>query len=161
MLHYSINEYQRYDKTDIKNSIKNPRKYTVRSELRDSIKLIEDEEFGVGHLIPTKNNIEILGPFKKILLTRDFGEAKRSMEDWKQICGRSYLSLNQSTYEKMPGWKEVDDVFHLQFNDMKNENLSVLDELQIFLFGNVRISSQEAIENAKNKESLTKNEKMV
>lgn len=155
-LHFSETEYQHYDLDDLESSRKNPRKYTKTSPLEVSTKLINEVSFGVGHLIPSDKNVRILKDFKKILLVRDIDSAKKSMDRWLKMSGRSG-SFNETSYKKILGWETQSDVFKIDFTDLITKKIGVIDQLQLFLFDELKINSETALTNALEKDSMTKN----
>lgn len=51
---------------------------------------------------------------------------------------------------------EKENIFVLDFYDLKNKNIEKIDKLQFYLFNKIIVNSNNAIINALKKESLTK-----
>lgn len=157
-LHFSLKSYQHYNLKKINESRVNRKKYTHKQHINESIKLISDNSAGVGHLEYSTELEILLQGFKKILLVRDIGSTKESWKHWASITKKSSQSrLIEDTFRKnIASWENRKDVFTLNFYDMKNVNLNKIDELQIFLFQEIKVESKKAILNALSKDSLTK-----
>ena len=159
--HFSRNNYQKYDLDNLEHCRNNPSFYTVKEKFSRSIHFIEENQFGVGHLeyrAGWENLLQNLN-FKKIVLTRDIESCRRSWEEWATYTGRSTKSDPQTGIKKrkqIEKWIGTDNTFHMTFDDMKTKNIEKLDELQYFLFDEIKISSLQAILNALDSDSKTK-----
>lgn len=159
--HFSRNNYQKYDLNDLDHSRNNPGYYTTKEKFSRSIHFIEDNYFAVGHLEYRQGWEKMFDNlnFKKIVLTRDLESCKKSWKKWAESTGRSINSdpqMNLEKREKIARWISTENTFHMEFNDMKNRNLEKIDDLQVFLFDEVKVSSKNAINGALSKDSKTK-----
>lgn len=157
-LHFSLKSYQQYDLKKLEEARINRKKYTYIKHISESIKLIGDNCLGVGHLEYSQELEDLLKGFKKILLVRDITTTKESWKHWATITKKSSQSkLIEDTFRKnISKWQNREDVFTLNFYDMKNSNLIKINELQHFLFQDTKFNSKKAILNALSKDSLTK-----
>jgi len=155
-LHYKENLVNKYDLSDIKN--KKPTK-KIKEPIPQSLRFIKEKSFGVGHLAANEELAQHLHNYKKILILRPQEEVIQSWERWSKISGRRAYRDDVHTTEKrqlIENWKYEDNVFVLNFSDMKNENIEQLDKLQIFLFNKKKYDSLQCIQKAKSMKSLTK-----
>lgn len=157
-LHLNDNRYQKYNLNDIEDCKNNPKKYTIKTSLNKSIKLIEDNEFAVSHLKYSKKSANITSEFKKIILTRNNNEVLNSWIRWANDTNRPKTAQYIETYNQQSilEWLQESNTIHLTFDDLCNKNINAIDKLQDFLFKKIIFSSEDAIEQSLNKPSLTK-----
>ena len=157
-LHFDLHKYQKYNLNNLEKSRLQRKRYTHKSPLRESILLLNDGEVGVGHLEYSEETETLLKDFKKVLLVRNINDSTKSWESWARRVKKSPESKNITPEfrNNIELWRGRQDVFALDFNDMKNKNLKKIDMLQDFLFGSVAFNSNRAITKALNTESLTK-----
>lgn len=157
-LHYSKKTYQKYDLTNLAAARLFRRKYTYKQPIAESIKLIKENYLGVGHLEYDCNLDNLLKDFKKILLLRDIKSSEESWKNWASLVNKSHKTklLDVRFRSNIQKWNQSQNIFVLQFYDIKNKNLAKIDDLQTFLFGKKIIESSLAIDRALNKDSLTK-----
>lgn len=117
------------------------------------IEMIPENGFAVGHTPYDKKYISGLEFCKKILLLRPYEEHKESLS---RFYGNS--SITQQTYNNIELWKHEANTFVMTFDDMINCNVQVLDNLQKFLFGNIKFDSKIEMKKALDAPSLTKSE---
>lgn len=160
-LHFTLNKYQRYDLNNLEDCRKNRSKYSIKSPIEESIKLIKNRQVGVGHLNYDNNTENLLKDFKKILLVRDKTSSITSWKKWAKITGKSSNSelITQGKRVGIENWNNKENVFTLSFYDMINVNLEKINNLQIFLFDKLISNSEIAMKIALKKDSLTKVEK--
>lgn len=158
-MHLSEHEYQRYDLSDLDACRNATATFTHRKDLHKTLKMIKDNEFAVGHIRGGHKNISRMKEFKKIFLVRSKEEIFQSAERWRQLSGRDIRPkvLVNLAKEMLP-WEDEEDVFVLPFKKMLYKNKECLDELQVYLFGEVRVDSVEAMTAALEKDSLTKSD---
>lgn len=159
-LHLNMNHYSKYfEKID--GQEKKFEKKLIKIPLNESIKLIKDNSFAVGH-IPYDSSTEVLlKDFKKILITRNISDCK---ESWRRFSKESRFAkgnfyknkANQYRYKKISEWENIEEVFHINFDDIINENIKKIDELQVFLFHQNFFLSEEILKKSLNEDSLTK-----
>ena len=106
--------------------------------------------------------IDLLKGFKKIILTRDYKERVNSYNLFQHETGRNRGAKNATEqdderYHKL--WLKREDTFHVTFNDMIKKNVSLINELQNFLFDEIKYDSLIAITQAISKPSITKSSK--
>jgi hypothetical protein len=128
--------------------------------IKKSIQLVEHGQFAVTHSPYTPENCELFSDFKKVLLVRNITESIRSFDRWSKATGRPNLFCFGEEYihkfKDIAKWQSQPDIFTMNFNDMKNENIEKLDELQMHLFGIVKHNSKEIITQALAADTLTK-----
>lgn len=156
--HFSLKSYQHYNLKNLNDSRINRKKYTVKKNIFQSIDYINDNCVGVGHLEFNLSIADLLKDYKKILLLRDLETSSDSWKAWAKITSKSANSkmIDINFRNKIEEWKLQKDVFTLNFYDMKNSNIEILNNLQIYLFGELRFDSKTAIQSALTKDSLTK-----
>lgn len=157
-LHYTTHKYEKYDLNNLEECRKNRKKFSIKIPIHESIKLINDNEVGVGHLGYNNETEIILKDFKKILLVRDRHSCKESWIKWAKVTGKSSDSelITNGKRTSIENWKNKENVFTLQFNDMIEKNQEKLDGLQMFLFNSIKFNSKACMKHALKKDSLTK-----
>ncbi len=144
----SHNNYTLFDKNNVSiESLPAPRHIVSYNALDD----IKDNQFGVCHLGPTP----LLDSFLKILVTRDEDQRIESGKRYRRYI-EGYRHIRNHGAVK---WRGLNDVFEITFDDMIGENLSKIDNLQHFLFDELKFDSSHAIKEAKRKPSYTKSKK--
>lgn len=158
--HVSESCYQKYDLNNLTDSVKNPYKYTIDSELSKSLELIVDNEFAVSHLGYNTENKKKLKNYKKIVVSRNYSDTLESWERFAELRTVPHYSkvktLTETFYNNILQWLDESDTYSITFEDMINKNNFIVDNLQVFLFGNIIVNSQLALEQALSKPSLTK-----
>lgn len=124
-----------------------------KQRFADLVQLIPGNGFAVGHLEPEKKYINGLAPCKKILLLRPHEE---HLESLKRFYGNT--SVSKKEYENISNWQHLENVFVINFHDMINSNIDVINSLQLFLFDEIKFDSQKAIRDALASPSLTKSD---
>lgn len=151
--HLNQDTYQRYDLGNLHAGIVNPLAYTFTEHICKSIGRINNNYFAVTHLNHTNELFNLFRPFKKIIITRAQPEIIESYERFKQVRG------GKGTFDavlQQHRWLDYPNTFHITFNDMIQKNITVIDELQYFLFDNIIHNSRKCIRNALANDSLTK-----
>jgi hypothetical protein len=129
----------------------------IEGTLEDGLDLIESDYYAVGHIPYNKKTREALFDFKKILITRNKEDIKKSALRYLDEKNISVFSIiNNKNLRRIERWKNSKDVFHITFEDIVNKNTKKIDELQIFIFGKIKFKSLKIIEMALSQESLTK-----
>lgn len=158
-IHYAENDYYLYDPNDIGEGRSNPNKFRIKGKFKDSVNLIDDDEFGVGHIHYNKRNEEILKPFKKIIVLRSIDGIIESYARWIRNTGRKEnLKGIINTANKVSEWVDKPNTHVILFEQMINKNLKIIDGLQKFLFGHIHTTSYDAIKSALIENSLTKSD---
>lgn len=144
--------YIHYDKNNIFAARGHGYKKFARNSasIPDTLKLVPEESFFHSHMNPQQAK-GAFNPFKKVVLTRDEIGRKESLIRWQQETGRT-AGLRKG----LKNWLKFENSFHLEFKDMIEKNIEKIDALQIFLFGEIRVNSLQALENALNKKTITK-----
>jgi len=119
----------------------------------DFIKMIPQDGFAVGHTPYDKKYISGLESCKKILLLRPYQE---HLDSKARFYGGS--SIDKEGYENIELWKHEPNTFTLNFHDMINCNIEVIDNLQKFLFDEIKYDSKAEMQKALDAPSLTKSE---
>lgn len=161
-MHIGKHRFQKYDPNNLQAGRISSKQYTHETSLSESIKLISDNEFAVSHLPCTGKIKSQLKNFKILLLLRDIDSTNKSIDKWFDRTGRGIKGLSKEKYiskegrEQISNWSQNENVFVLDFYDMKDKNISKLNDLQVFLFNKIIIDSEVAILKALGKDSLTK-----
>ena len=157
-LHISKDHYQKYDLNNLEDCKTNGRKYTTKLNVEESIKIVKENQFAVSHLRHSKKHVDITSDFKKIILTRNYDEVIESWERWATETNRNFNSrhIDKSVQKNILNWLNESNIFHLTFNNIYNKNILVIDNLQNFLFGEVKVDSLNALTTALDQPSLTK-----
>lgn len=157
-LHISERKYELYDFNNLEESRKSLTNFSYSIPIHDSLTKIFDNQFAVGHVPYSENNRNLLKNFKKILLIRNRAEIKDSAFRWAHSTGRS-LNIKKvfDIADCVLKWKQ-DNVFVIDFRDLIEKNENIINELQMFLFGNILYDSAKSIKNALIKDSLTKSD---
>jgi len=140
LLHIGINKYQKYDPNNLSAGRKDPLKYTHELPIEESINLVKENQIVVGHLPFNENIYNILKPFKKILLTRDVDDINQSAKRWQSQTGRGNperTNVKQRKIVAIGEWTNAQDIFKIEFDQIINRNKKVLDDLQMYLFGQI------------------------
>lgn len=115
---------------------------------------IPDENFVVTHVPPIYlDNIHI-NNYKKILVTRPYGETVDSASRMKDVYDFSKIHIRR--HRKILLWRQFPNIFEITFNDLISKNVEKIDQLQIFLFDEIKFDSLNCIENALKADSPTK-----
>ena len=159
-LHLSLRVYYQYDGANLAEARANPQKYQLAAPLENSVHLVPDNAFAVGHLPRTEQTITALQPFKNILTTRNHVAIRNSYIRWAKESGRGYdepkLTRAMNRAEDALAWYQDPAVYVLPFDDMINVNVDKIDGLQRFLFDEVRFDSQALMRLALSQDSKTK-----
>lgn len=150
-------KFQKYNLQD-PNAVNKVKEYThFANNFQEVVDSIPENAFAVGHISPTNRRIKSLECFKKILVIRPYEDYKDSAERFSIDYNRNLGQKNKKEqYKIINEWKNQKDVFTINFYDMINKNLNKINELQYFLFGKIVTDSNQAINNALKKDSLTK-----
>ena len=137
-IHIGEHKYERYPEPNhprYKEVLKNPKLAETKCPMEESVKLVRDGHFGVGHFLYNEEAESILQPFLKILLTRPDVEIFESILRWNEYSGRKRINRYKTLgrLRSIEGWLDRPDVFHMTFADMKNINESKLEEMLTFL----------------------------
>lgn len=139
-MHHSV--FKRY----IKNGV----------SLIDNLALIDEESFAVGHIHYNETICPHFQKFKLLYVSRDNDERMKSYKRMDKEFGRGCPSSLKFHLEnkKISPWSN--HAFNLSFEDMINKNTSKIDDLQIYLFDEIKYDSDNIITLALNKPSITK-----
>lgn len=155
-IHLCENHYKHYNLTNIGYCRGHELEFQHRGKVSDSVSLINESEVAVTHVSPTKTHIESFQPFKKIFLYRDY---KSRMESW----GRTGIQrldddyyMTEEYHNGMFSWAKQDNVFKMSFYDMLEVNVDTINQLQRFLFNDMRYDSADCMNIALRTNSLTK-----
>lgn len=150
-------KFQKYNLQD-PYAVSKVKEYTYfLKNFQEVVDTIPENAFAVGHFSPTNRRIRSLENFKKILVIRPYEDFMDSAQRFSIDYNRDVIGKNrQSQYQIINEWKNQRDVFTINFYDMINKNLNKINELQLFLFNKIVVDSNQAINNALKKDSLTK-----
>jgi len=153
--HIGSGGYQQYDPNNLEGGRANPAYYTRVMEMKDALSTVEDGAFAVGHIEYDPKFVAYLLDFKKVLMTRDKEETYQSMKNFWAETTREGGPPHSKQHSNIANWGG-DDVFPMDFHDLIDINTQKIDELQVYLFGEVRVDSAEAMQRALDAPSLTK-----
>jgi hypothetical protein len=128
----------------------------VPHPLEKSIEKVEDNEVIVSHLLPTPEARRLLKEFKKIIITRNHDEIKVSYNNWSKALSNRPAKYDVNKYLPIPDWLEEPNSFGLKFNDLIYKNEKVINDLQLFLLGEIKYDSRVVCQTALNMDSVTK-----
>lgn len=115
------------------------------------------DSFNIAHAICSDNNIQALSGIKKILPVRGILEIKESVRRALKETGEDFSNdISIDNIKNIMKWKYEDDVFCIKFKDVINKNTSIIDDLQFFLFGEIKKNSLEVIDCAIKMDSYSK-----
>jgi len=148
-------KYDLFDESAMKqNKFKKYRKIGV--SLIDNLKLIDEKSFAVGHIHYNKALCSHFQAFKLLYVSRDNNERIESYKRMNKEFGRNCPSSSQFESENKMISPWSNHAFNLSFEDMINKNTSKIDDLQIYLFNEIKYDSYNVITHALNKPSITK-----
>ena len=134
---------------------KNPGKYKTRMSIAECLELIKEDEFAVGHLAHDARLETLLTDFKKIVLHRDSTEAavsyNRMLVEYRKKPGNKKTVPNN-----VSGWMKRPDCFVMNFDSMINQDTTKIDELQTYLFNEIKFDSAEVLTKSLEEDSPTK-----
>jgi hypothetical protein len=124
----------------------------------DIIDEVKDGEFLTGHIEKTELMTKKFSGYKKVLLVRDMPGIIESSIRYKEETGADFTkSANfKKIILEIKEWKTDKDFLVINFNDLIEKNIEVIDSLQKHLFGEVRFDSLEIIELSLKQDSPTK-----
>jgi len=138
-----------------------------RSPFKKSLGLIQDGFSTAGHIGWSKDREQILEDrgFKVVLLTRPFLCSLKSWERQKRKADQpsqwgSYKTLKHR-HAKVADWINVRNLYHLTFDELVGGDFQKIDELQMFLFGEIVMDSSEAVRLARLTATPTKSKERL
>ena len=146
---------QQYDSEKYSLGRTNSQMFRIDQSMEDVLKNMSDNSVAATHLQFNKKHDLLFKPFKKILVHRDLQGRTESAERWKKIRKNP---VKLQGHESIMQWEGKPDVFTLQFDDMVEVNTPVLDQLQQFLFDEIKYDSVSSMNEALAEDSLTKSE---
>jgi hypothetical protein len=138
---------------------KNNKNYNERvyKNSEDIIDEVKDGEFLTGHIEKTELMTKKFLGYKKVLLVRDMSGIIDSAIRYKKDQNVNLLPhINIEKFKSIEEWKNDSDCFTINFVDLIAKNIDVMNDLQIYLFGEVRLDSLEIIELSLKQDSPTK-----
>jgi len=148
-MHIWQNEYGLYD---TKNNYFNH----ISMDIENSVGLVKDNEFAVGHIHHNVNNVITLQNFKKVLIVRDHLELWESAERFILETDRDVThELNKENLLAIESWQN-ENIFVINFKDIVGVNVEKINDLQIYLFDEIKFNSREIIINSLDDPSITK-----
>jgi hypothetical protein len=124
--------------------------------LTESLSMVRDNEVVLSHLLPNHTTKVLLKDFKKIIIDRDEKERERSFAKWSSFLWGKEDPYPTERFASIDFWLEEPNSFGLNFNDIINKNVVVIDALQIFILGEVKYNSKLLCQKALEMDSLTK-----
>lgn len=130
---------------------------SFKGDLSMAVSKLKENQFAVGHIPFNKVNEQYLSDYKKILVVRDEKAIQESAQRYKKEKGPDVSSIiNSNNLKNIKQWSSLKDVFVINFKEMIDEDIIKINNLQLYLFGNVNTNSYLAISQAKQMDSLTK-----
>lgn len=169
LIHFGGKVHQQYDSEKYSLGRTNPELFNIDQSIEDILKNIPNNSVSVTHQIFDDKHDLLFKPFKKILVHRDLRGRTESFErfedrwgKWKRRGMRPALvqeAMTKGLYaDGIMQWRGKPDVFTLHFDDMVGVNTLVLDQLQQFLFNEIKYDSESCMNKALAEDSLTKSE---
>jgi len=125
-----------------------------------ALSYVLDEEFVTGHLECTEELKEVLKNDKKILLIRNTKDISKSAVNYLQSHNNNLLgAITKKLLLHIQKWEKEENVFVINFDDLINKNIEVIDNLQKYLFDEIRYDSLEIITKSLEQDSPTKSDK--
>ena len=158
-LHIGLTKYQKYDPKNLYDGRLNPLNYTHELDIKESLKLIKENQVAVGHIPYNDTTNELLKDFKKIIITRKIDDINESAKRWQKISRRGNSERTNVKLRKINAvleWKNKENIFHIEFDDIINLNEKKIDDLQIYLLGNIRFDSILSTKTSLSEKTLTK-----
>ena len=121
-----------------------------------ALSYVEDEEFVTGHLQCTDFLKEEFKNDKKILLLRNTEDIRQSALNYLEDQAYNVFPIVKSTLFNIKKWEKEKDVFVIYFDDLINKNIEVIDNLQKYLFDEIRFDSLDIITKSLEQDSPTK-----
>lgn len=153
-MHLTETRYSQYDKDKIEEGREKP--FFINEKLSYSSSLIKPGEFAVGHLQKTENTTFLFKNFLKIIITRDLEQRR---ESWSSFFNGEIRRKADFVDISVKEWAEEENVFHITFEEIINENTDSIDNLQQFLFAKVILDSSEVLKRSLAAETITKSNK--
>lgn len=157
-IHIQNSESSRYIvggwRQDIKNQNLDIEIYKKTEEIIDEV---NDGEFLTGHIERTEAMIKKFLGYKKILLVRSMSGIIESAVRYRKDYNLNLLQhLQIKDILAIKEWEKDKDCIVINFDDLINKNIIVMDNLQIHLFGEIRFDSLEILELSLKQDSPTK-----
>lgn len=157
-IHIQGSESSRYIiggwRQDPKNQNLDVKIYKKTEEIIDEVK---DGEFLTGHIERTETMIKKFLGYKKVLLVRDLSGIIQSTVTYAKEKNVNMLdTITIETIKEIKEWEKDKDCIVINFNDLIDKNIDVMDNLQIHLFGEIRFDSLEILELSLKQDSPTK-----
>jgi len=154
-MHINAGAYDRYNPQDLEDGRKHPERYRTKASIEEALEQINDNEFAVTHHIYSQKLEQQLYNFKKIILHRNPKDAADSWNRWNKESGRN-RPRKVTIPDSIKKWSDKRWTFTLSFEDMINKNTKVIDDLQQFLFAEIKYNSLDILELSLSQDSLTK-----
>lgn len=148
-----------YSGKNMEKGRKDPTSVKKKMKFKQGINLIKENEVAIGHIEHSAEKEKLLKDFKKVLMLRDLESTLESWNRWASASGRKSDPGKHATQEfrnSIQRWESVPNVFTMNFYDIKDINVEKIDELQIYLFDEVKFDSVDCAKRAIEKPSTTK-----
>jgi hypothetical protein len=132
----------------------------IYKNTEDIIDEVKDGEFLTGHIARTEKMIKSFSDYKKVLLIRDVSGIIQSAITYAKEKGTNMTdNITMKDINKIKEWENDKECFVINFNDLINKNVQVIDNLQLHLFKEIRFDSLKVIELSLDQDSPTKSNK--
>lgn len=107
-MHISEKKFEQYDPNNLSLGRSKPFLYYQNIQIEESVKLIKDNHFAVGHLPYQEYIISLLKNFKCIFLTRNLTEIIESFDRWAIYSKRPHKKIKKikDTFYMLENWKK-------------------------------------------------------
>lgn len=175
--HLQARKLQAYDRNDLDQGLKHPRRFDVPLELSESRKLIRSGELAVGHLEHSREREHLFRNFRIILAQREIRSALVSYARMLGFAGKAGPELTERignegvsaliadrgagllrTIERMIPWRDCGNVLFVRFEDLHADPLNVTGAISEFLGVQVDDPS-ETMRRARDKHTFTKSQR--
>ena len=158
--HIAEDGYTQYNPNLLEQGRTDPNQFWIPQAISITVAEIKDNEFAVTHVPHHRVHETLFNDFKKIYISRPRKEIEESFRVWNQQTGRSKLQPRGQRLEtrlaNIHKWHNKDNVFKMTFDDMRLKRSGVIDQMQLYLFDEVKYNSIQVLETALAQPTLTK-----
>jgi len=121
------------------------------------IDLMPNDTFTLLQTPYSKKLYDKIKPYKIVYITRPLEDMIKSAKRMKNEKGVDTIKFtNKEIMEKFAPWNDIQNIFHLDFDDLVNSNIEVIDKLQHYLYNRIGFDSKTVITNTLANTSPTK-----
>ena len=121
------------------------------------IDMMPNDTFTLLQTSYSKKLYDKIKPYKVVYITRQLEDIIESAKRMKNEKGVDTIKFtNKQIMEKFAPWNDIQNIFHLNFDDLVNSNIEVIDKLQHYLYNRIGFDSKTVITNTLANASPTK-----